>query len=434
MEHLTCLMQLVEDLDTVAIESARGQVRQEDVSPLLRLYWLLDDWEKKRALVTLLQDQVDPAMEKVMLDFLRAPVEQGDEYAELCQVIALGFVGEEYDRFHDYYNDRRLLRQAVQQCLQEHGLEMDKGAGAPAKKPAPTPPPPYTGDRQRRLLRAATEGNLAELQRALEHGAPIEGQETEGMYVGCTALLLAMIKGQFHAAGWLIDQGADVNARRPRSGQTPLSWAAFWGHLALTRKLCQKGARVNERDGYGGTALQQAAKVGAAEVVAFLLEQGADVDAAYNDGRKPIFFAAEAGHSGVVRLLIEAGNDVDEDRGNGWTPLTFAAANGHLDMVRMLLELGATVDVRSRLAGSEGFTPLMYAVRGGFGRVVKLLLQAGARADLRVDEGIEPYRGPYRGYTAIDFATGRRGETIQKLLRAARPGQTADEQPSKNSS
>ena len=69
-------------------------------------YWQAIDWSKKRVEVELLQDKNHPDLPKLMLDFLRVPLEAGDEPTELAQAIALGFIGEDYDRFADYYGDR----------------------------------------------------------------------------------------------------------------------------------------------------------------------------------------------------------------------------------------------------------------------------------------------------------------------------------------
>ena len=42
---------------------------------------------------------------------------------------------------------------------------------------------------------------------------------------------------------WLVEKGAEVDSK-DNSGQTPMSWAAEYGHVEVVRLLLEKGADI----------------------------------------------------------------------------------------------------------------------------------------------------------------------------------------------
>ncbi|MEM2790511.1 MAG: ankyrin repeat domain-containing protein, partial [Thermofilaceae archaeon] len=54
----------------------------------------------------------------------------------------------------------------------------------------------------------------------------------------------AVFRGHLEVARFLVENGADVNARNI-DGMTPLHLAVFRGHLEVARFLVEKGADVN---------------------------------------------------------------------------------------------------------------------------------------------------------------------------------------------
>jgi len=69
----------------------------------------------------------------------------------------------------------------------------------------------------------------------------------------CMPLFLAAGEGRLQAVRYLLDEGADVNARE-KFGDTALSEAAYNGQLAVAKELLSRGAEVNAI-GQEGTAL-----------------------------------------------------------------------------------------------------------------------------------------------------------------------------------
>ena len=86
----------------------------------------------------------------------------------------------------------------------------------------------------------------------------------------------------------VIRRGANVSARDPESGSTPLGQAALLGNVEIGKFLIQKGARVSGSNRDGNTPLHIAAFLCDFEFVQILLEQGADRNKKNGDGRVPV--------------------------------------------------------------------------------------------------------------------------------------------------
>ena len=415
--------------DPELLESARDWVHPEDIAPLLALYWQLKQWNHKRAVIEILQDQSAPGLREVMLDFLRVPLTPGDERTELAQAVALGFIHETYDRFQTYYNDRQLLARDVATVLSQHGLRPEPLPPQPKPTIKPLAPTPELTPDQR-LLSAAQHGDIPALRQALREGADVNAVLAEGNTKGCSALMLALLDERFDAAQLLIDEGADIQYTRPiqhtrdRSrGQTALWWAAGKGHLPLTQRLVELGADVNLPDHFGSTPAIQAASHGHLPVLQYLASQGADLRARISDGRTAFHLAVRDGYTTVVEFLLTQGAADPNDRGSGYTPLMVAAENNDAAMAALLLAHGAEVDARHTGSGIytalKGWTPLVFAVSGGFSRMVRLLLQAGANPNLSMPATKGPRGEPLPKRKVIDFVKGKRGESIARILQEA---------------
>ncbi len=412
-------------------ETARDWVQAQDVAPLIALYWQLESWPQKRAVVEILQDQYHADMPNVMLDFMRAPVAAGDEPTELAQAIALGFVAEKYDRFMTYYHDREMLARDVQAVLREHGLQAEplprpekQIAKQAAPKADPARPP------HQRLIDAATRGDMTAVHQALASGADVNAAIDGGDYDGCSALIMALMNRRFDVAAYLIDQGAGVNHKRPAThtpdrarGQTPLWWAAAHGHVALAQTLISHGADVNTPDHHGGTPLTQAASSGHLDMVYYLVECGADIHAQIYDGRKAFNLAITNGRKRVAEYLLGIGNDPDEAGSSGYSPLMIAAENNFYDLAQSLIRRGADVNALHPGPGIyvalRGWTPLVFAVQAGYVRMTRLLIQSGADVHHRVPAGQNAHGEPRPARGLLDFAQGKRAQSIVKLLREA---------------
>lgn len=108
--------------------------------------------------------------------------------------------------------------------------------------------PQFKAQRQSYFAQAAIDGNLHRMQLLHLAGANVNVRGN-----CCLPLYLASGEGRLEVVRYLLDQGADVNARE-QFGDTALTEAVFNGQLAAARELLLRGADVNAI-GDGGTAL-----------------------------------------------------------------------------------------------------------------------------------------------------------------------------------
>ena len=120
---------------------------------------------------------------------------------------------------------------------------------------------------------------------------------------------------------------------------------------------------------YRNTPLLYAAWYGHVNVVRVLLEGGADVDRANADQDTALHVAAQYGHLDVCRLLLDWGAKVDPLNKWRFTPLHWAALLGRLSVVELLVERGADVSVKDE----DGRTASDLARRWGTNKMADLL-------------------------------------------------------------
>lgn len=105
---------------------------------------------------------------------------------------------------------------------------------------------------------------------------------------GQNALDDAVARGDLNRVKELIAEGADVNARKPDSGLTPLSTAAVFGRVDIVRYLIRMEARVNKTNEDGNSPLHVAAFFCREDIVRVLLENGASIKTKNKRGETPI--------------------------------------------------------------------------------------------------------------------------------------------------
>src|SRR5213592_3871658 len=103
--------------------------------------------------------------------------------------------------------------------------------------------PKFKERRQKSFAAAATTGSLHRMQLLHFAGANVNDQGN-----GCAPLFLAAGEGRLDAVRYLLDEGADVNARQ-RHGNTALTEATYFGHISIMKELLVRGADVNALTG-----------------------------------------------------------------------------------------------------------------------------------------------------------------------------------------
>jgi len=121
---------------------------------------------------------------------------------------------------------------------------------------------------QRLFTAATTDGDVRRMRSLHAAGANVNARSN-----CCLPLFLAAGEGRLGAVRYLLDEGADINARE-KLGDTALTEATYYGHLDVVKDLLFRGADVNEIGGEG-TALDIATKRRYAEIVDLLKHRGA---------------------------------------------------------------------------------------------------------------------------------------------------------------
>ena len=143
--------------------------------------------------------------------------------------------------------------------------------------------------RQRRhrqeLLEAVEEGNTTEVEVLLRFGTPV--RDTRCEHLDSSLLHTAALFGYRRICELLIEFDAEVNAA-DASMETPLMWAAKWGHAEICRMLLENGALLHLRCGIDGlTAMDKASADGHPAVVEAMQsyddESRAFVDKIFNE-------------------------------------------------------------------------------------------------------------------------------------------------------
>jgi ankyrin repeat protein len=119
-----------------------------------------------------------------------------------------------------------------------------------------------------------------------------------------TPLILAARAGDVPAIRALISSGGNLEARGGVSGWTPLMHAIHKNQRAVALFLLDAGADANARADRGATPLILAAGEGDVEVVKALLKRGADPRASTVHGDTALSAAVAAGHAAVIDALL----------------------------------------------------------------------------------------------------------------------------------
>ncbi|XP_047043610.1 ankyrin-1-like [Lolium rigidum] len=248
------------------------------------------------------------------------------------------------------------------------------------------------GTPQKRLLVAATAGDLALLERTarkLDDGRGRLAEAVESVKDhGVGALHLAAAFKKAEVCEYLVeDVRVDVDAL-DINGRTPLVWAITCkggrADLDIVRYLLDHGANPDNVDKSGFTPLHEATKAGHCEVVELLLSRGVYVDPFSTEHGTPLHVAAIHKQDGAMKILLDHHADPNKILGCFSTPLMLAMCSHSVKCVNLLIEAGADVK------GMRTTTPLQAAARNGLTDVLKTLLDAGADPNVRNEFGHLP--------------------------------------------
>lgn len=142
-------------------------------------------------------------------------------------------------------------------------------------------------------------------------GFDIDEQDMDGY----TPLMMAAAAGKIRFAGFLIDNGANVN-KRYYLGGTALHRAALNGHNDIITMLLDAGAQINMPDLDGMTALMMAVKNGNRFTVELLVSRGANVNFRNAEGKTAQDLANQYRRKEIAEFLEKSGGKTAPEKSN----------------------------------------------------------------------------------------------------------------------
>ncbi|KAK5941350.1 palmitoyltransferase akr1 [Knufia obscura] len=188
------------------------------------------------------------------------------------------------------------------------------------------------------IMQCARIGALEHIQKMIESGR-YRANHTDPENI--TPLHWSAINNQYAVCKYLLDHGADVNAKGGESNATAAMWAAQRCHFYIVNLMIQYGVDLLLVDAQGYNILHLATIDGNAFLVVLLLLQNIPVDAPDPQGHTSLMWAGYKGWPACVDLLLKWGASVNAADDNGFTPLHWALVKGSRPCLEKLIEYGA---------------------------------------------------------------------------------------------
>ncbi len=190
-------------------------------------------------------------------------------------------------------------------------------------------------------VKAATKGDIQELQVYLNNGGDVNASQSWGR----TLLLIAADSNQLEAVKFLLKNGADPELIAP-NGRTALISATIRGRLNIVKYLLDYGANINGTGNSGSTALHYGASYDKSKIVKLLLENGADYRIQNHFHFDPLLSALKdsadenKGLTKSAQLLINVNRLMDMNNHRIEEIAFISAASGNIEVLNILVQYG----------------------------------------------------------------------------------------------
>lgn len=163
---------------------------------------------------------------------------------------------------------------------------------------------------------------------------------------------------------------------RMSDGQTPLHFAAIYGHAGISQYLLDNGADTKAQDISGATPLHEAVRYGNVEIVRQLLAAGANVNGQDSLGKTPLLvLIPQEKQAEIYGLLLSSGANVNQKDTYGDTILHVASMSKiSPEILRLFTEAGADINIRNK----KGLTPIATSIEHGQAEQVNFFAVNGA--------------------------------------------------------
>jgi uncharacterized protein len=153
-----------------------------------------------------------------------------------------------------------------------------------------------------KLFSAVEENNLSKAKKAIKHGADVNGAKYDDA-PSSNPLHKAVQFEQLEMVKLLLDNGAEIDARRPVDMHTPLMIAATRNYSQIAQLLIQRGAELNLASTFNRSALLIAAFNNSLETAEALMKTE-NIDVNIRPNNCALAVAAKMGNLEIVKLLV----------------------------------------------------------------------------------------------------------------------------------
>ncbi len=190
---------------------------------------------------------------------------------------------------------------------------------------------------------------------------------------GTSPLFMAVLANSTQGVRILLEASARPNVLHPKSGGTPLFYAAQKKNLEIVKALIKAKANINKATTRGLTPLFIATVMKESDIVKALLDAGANPNIYDNKTKtSPLYIAAENNDFKNLSALLDAGAKIDHQKTDGSTALFIASSKGHAVNVTYLLASKANPHLCKK-DGDKVISPLAIAKENKRGQIVSWL-------------------------------------------------------------
>lgn len=157
---------------------------------------------------------------------------------------------------------------------------------------------------QEEILEAVRDGNIVGLKKLVKSKTKLDFVNSREM----TPLMIASSDNNLEIVKFLIESGADINAKHKESGKTALMYASSLGYFEVCEfLLSQKAILIDAKDKEGKTALMHAVFNARKEVVQLLIEKKANIHSRTNTEESALSLALRGGRAEIIKTLKDNG-------------------------------------------------------------------------------------------------------------------------------
>ncbi|KAL6717022.1 palmitoyltransferase akr1 [Lecanora helva] len=238
------------------------------------------------------------------------------------------------------------------------------------------------------VMQLARLGDIGPIQKLFEEGKYKATYKDEE---GITPLHWAAINNHYALCKFLVESGADVNAKGGESVATPAMWAAQRCRIHIVKLLIDQGADLLLTDGQGYNLLHLATFDGNVFQLLLLLHQNIPLDGPDPSGHTCLMWAAYNGYPACVELFLQWGASVNIADTNGFTALHWALVKGNYACIQKLIEHGSDRFAETQDGKTPGIVAQEMKSRGAYHRALR-------ECALNSDGTIKPLPLPYTSF------------------------------------